>query len=176
MNIFRSFYVQLLQIGDIIDCNDCKKMLHWPSFCAIKCVCVYYEKRREDQLLERMPLDNATLSDSIAIFIWRKASSNEVHDNVEEKMDGWMDGESGVSSSSTEASRYSFEKGPILYGDEHHVFPLFLRGKCTWRIRSIFPFLFRVLWIWRIINDYRGNDYLCILISNRIWKRFLWKI
>lgn len=30
-------------------------------------------------------------------------------------------------------------------------FPPFLRGKCIWSVRSIFPFLFRVFWIWRII-------------------------
>lgn len=64
-----------------------------------------------------MLLESATLPDSIAIFIWRKTSSNEVHDNVGEKMDGG----SGVSSSSSEASRYSFEKKPIAFEDEHHV-------------------------------------------------------
>lgn len=75
---------------------------------SVPVLCVYIiKKKRADQLFERMLLESATLS--IAIFIWRKASG-EVHDNVEEKMDGG----SGVSSSSTEASRYSFAKGPIL--------------------------------------------------------------
>lgn len=107
-----------------------------------------------------MLLESATLPDSIAIFIWRKTSSNEVHDNVGEKMDGG----SGVSSSSSEASRYSFEKGPIAFEDEHHV--------SSWKMHFEHSFYLPIFPIWRIIKGYREEWLFKSDLKNLIYDDF----